>query len=188
VLEGLREPLEDGMVTIARAHGAVRFPAKVLLVAAMNPTHRGRRVEGEQGREEQSRYLSRLSGPLVDRIDLHVEVPAVRFEQLVTARPGASTAALRARVASARALAARRQGEDRPNAHLRGRELDRLAALDDAGRRLLGEAMEGFGLSARAYDKIRRIARTIADLEGVEAIALEHVAEAVSYRILDRAE
>lgn len=186
VLEGLREPLEDGVVTIARAHGAVRFPAKVLLVAAMNPTHRGHRVEGDAGREEQSRYLSRLSGPLIDRIDLHVEVPAVRFEQLVACRVGSGTAALRAKVASARAIAAARQGEDRPNAHLRGRELDRLAVLDDAGRRLLGEAMEQFGLSARAYDKIRRIARTIADLDGVEAIAVEHVAEAVSYRILDR--
>jgi magnesium chelatase family protein len=187
VLESLREPLEDGVVTIARAHGATSFPARVLLVAAMNPTHRGNRVEGERGRVEQDRYLSRLSGPLVDRIDLHVEVSAVPFDQLASKRQGSDTASLRAQVLAARRVAARRQGEGVANAALKGRELDRLAALDADSLRLLGEAMESLGLSARAYDKIRRVARTIADLEGVDAIAVEHVAEAISYRLLDRA-
>ncbi|MGA1046166.1 MAG: YifB family Mg chelatase-like AAA ATPase, partial [Phycisphaerales bacterium] len=138
VLESLREPLEDGVVTIARAHGATSFPARVLLVAARNPPH-------------------------------------------------SDTASLRAKVLAARQVAARRQGEGVANAALKGRDLDRLAALDAGSLRLLGEAMESLGLSARAYDKIRRIARTIADLEGAETIAVEHVAEAISYRLLDRA-
>ena len=187
VLESLREPLEDGVVTIARAHGATSFPARVLLVAAMNPTHRGNRVEGERGRVEQDRYLSRLSGPLVDRIDLHVEVSAVPFDQLASKRQGSDTASLRAKVLAARQVAGQRQGEGVANAALKGRDLDRLAALDAGSLRLLGEAMESLGLSARAYDKIRRIARTIADLESAETIAVEHVAEAISYRLLDRA-
>ena len=186
VLEGLREPLEDGVVTIARAHGSVRFPAEVLLVAAMNPTQRGNRRAGAAGAREQERYLSRLSGPLVDRVDLHVEVPAVPFEQLAGARQGATTEALRERVVAARRCAAARQGADRPNSALRSRELDEFAAIDAASRSLLGEAMQQFGLSARAYDKIRRVARTIADLDGSASPRLEHVAEAVSYRLLDR--
>jgi magnesium chelatase family protein len=186
VLEGLREPLEDGVVTIARAHGSVRFPAEVLLVAAMNPTQRGNRRAGAAGAREQERYLSRLSGPLVDRVDLHVEVPAVPFEQLAGARQGATTETLRERVIGARQRAAARQGPDRPNSALRSRELDAVAPLDAASRSLLGEAMQQFGLSARAYDKIRRVARTIADLDGSESPRLEHVAEAVSYRLLDR--
>ena len=185
VLESLREPLEDGVVTIARAHGATAFPAKVLLVAAMNPTHRGNRSEGERGRVEQDRYLARLSGPLVDRIDLHVEVSAVPFEQLASRKQGSDTATLRSQVLAARAFASARQGA-RVNAALKGRDLDRVATLDAPSIRLLKEAMETFGLSARAYDKIRRIARTIADLDGAETIAVEHVAEAISYRVLDR--
>lgn len=186
VLEALREPLEDGVVTIARAAGSVRFPAKLLLVAAMNPTQRGNRRAGAAGEREMERYLSRLSGPLVDRMDLHVEVPAVPFESLAGRGRGSSTALLRERVAAARSRAAARQGPDRPNSHLRSRELDEWAPLDGASHSLVGEAMAQFGLSARAYDKIRRVARTIADLEGSPAPRLEHVAEAVSYRLLDR--
>jgi len=184
VLESLREPLEDGVVTIARAHGATTFPAQVLLVAAMNPTHRGHRIAGEGGRREQERYLGRLSGPLVDRIDLHVEVSAVPFERLTSCRRESSSSELRRRVDAARAFAAR-QGRP-PASRLRSRSLDEACPLDVAARRLLGEAMEQFGLSARAFDKIRRIARTIADLEACETPTLDHVAEAISYRLLDR--
>ena len=185
VLESLREPLEDGVVTIARAHGATTFPARVLLVAAMNPTHRGNRAAGEAGAREQERYVGRISGPLIDRIDLHVEVSAVPFERLADRTAERSTAELRRKVDAARRHAARR-GDGTVNARLRSRALDEACPLDAASRRLLGEAMEQFGLSARAFDKIRRIARTIADLEQTEVPTIEHVAEAVSYRVLDR--
>ena len=186
VLESLREPLEDGRITIARAHGATSFPASVLLVAAMNPTQRGHRLDGARGRVEQDRYLARLSGPLVDRIDLHVEVTAVPFEQLASRTLGRDTATLRAEVGRARAVAASRQGGGLANAALKGRDLDRIVPLDSTCLGLLREAMESLGLSARAYDKIRRVTRTIADLDGAETPGVEHVAEAISYRVLDR--
>jgi magnesium chelatase family protein len=185
VLESLREPLEDGFVTISRMQGTIRYPARVLLVAAMNPTHRGDRRAGEEGRREMEHYLKRLSGPLVDRIDLHVEVTSVPFGELAGARSGSTTADLRARVLAARAQGAARQGPT-PNGRLRGKELDRHAPLDEPSRTLLGRALTELGLSARAYDKLRRVSRTIADLEGSDAIQLHHVAEAIQYRILDR--
>jgi magnesium chelatase family protein len=185
VLESLREPLEDGFVTISRMQGTLRFPARALLVAAMNPTHRGDRRAGEEGRREQERYLKRLSGPLVDRIDIHVEVRAVPFGELAGAARGTSSTLLRERVRTARERSVARQGTV-PNARLPGRDLDRWAALDEASRSLLGRALTELGLSARAFDKVRRVARTIADLEGSERIELAHVAEAVQYRLLDR--
>ncbi len=185
VLESLREPLEDGHVTISRVQGTIRFPARTLLVAAMNPTHRGDRRAGEEGRREQEQYLKRLSGPLVDRIDLHVEVSAVPFGELASGTRGTRSATMRERVLAARARAMARQGAP-PNARLPGAALDTHAFLEDGSRTLLGRAMAELGLSARAYDKIRRIARTIADLEGTERIALHHIAEAIQYRVLDR--
>jgi magnesium chelatase family protein len=184
-LEALREPLEDGFITVARAHGSARFPARSLLIAAMNPTARGNRTGGAAGAREERRYLERVSGPIVDRIDLHVEVPAVPFDRLVSAPAGASSPELRAEVARVRASQRARQGPTL-NAHLRARALDDVAPLDASGRRLLGEALERLGLSARAYDKVRRVARTIADLDGQPAIRTEHVAEAIQYRVLDR--
>jgi magnesium chelatase family protein len=184
-LEALREPLEDGFITVARAHGSARFPARSILVAAMNPTARGNRRDGTRGAREQEQYMERLSGPIVDRIDLHVEVRAVPFERLASAPTGDGTHELRERVVAARSVQRARQGAVL-NAHLRGNALDTGAALDTAGRALLGEAIEQLGLSARAYDKVRRMARTIADLEGSERINAVHVAEAVQYRILDR--
>lgn len=187
VLESLREPIEDGHVTIARAHGSVRFPSEVMLVAAMNPTAKGNRARGARGAAEQARYMSRLSGPLVDRIDIHVEVAPVPFKQLANARAGSRSAELRERVQAARARQLARNSGGRLNARLRGAELDRHAALDHAARRLLGEALDQLGLSARAYDRVRRVARTIADLEGRDGVELEHVAEAIQYRLLDRA-
>jgi magnesium chelatase family protein len=131
------------------------------------------------------RYLERLSGPVIDRIDLHVEVAAVPFEALVARRPVESTAVLRARVLEARERSRRRQGET-PNAALSGSALDAVAALDVASRDLLRQAMTELGLSARAFDKVRRVARTVADLDGSGGIQPEHVAEAIGYRLLDR--
>lgn len=185
VLESLREPLEDGFVTVSRMQGTIRFPARALLVAAMNPTHRGDRRGGEEGRREQEQYLKRLSGPLVDRIDIHVEVAAVPFGELTGGGRGTSSAVLRERVQAARDRAMARQGAQ-PNARLPGRDLDRFAALDERARGLLGRALAELGLSARAYDKIRRVARTVADLDGSEGVELPHVAEAIQYRLLDR--
>jgi magnesium chelatase family protein len=183
VLEALREPLEDGFVTVSRARGSVRFPARALLVAAMNPTARGDLRAG--GARAMDRYLERLSGPVIDRIDLHVEVAAVPFDALVAQRPAEGTASMRARVLAARERAERRQGAV-PNAALAGATLDASAALDAAGLALLRQAMAELGLSARAFDKVRRMARTIADLEGSDAVRSEHVAEAIGYRLLDR--
>lgn len=184
-LEALREPLEDGFITVARAHGSARFPAQSLLVAAMNPTARGDRAAGAKGDADAASYLARVSGPVVDRIDMHVEVRAVPFNRLAAARGGEGSAELRARVCAARAVQRARQGP-RLNARLRGRGLDQHAHLCDEGRALVGDAVERLGLSARAYDRIRRVARTIADLEEARDIAAHHVAEAVQYRVLDR--
>jgi magnesium chelatase family protein len=183
VLEALREPLEDGFVTVSRARGAARFPARALLVAAMNPTARGDLRVG--GSSAMDRYLERLSGPVIDRIDLHVEVAAVPFDALVARKPVESTATLRSRVLEARERGRRRQG-DVPNAALLGAALDAAAPLDAASRDLLRQAMAELGLSARAFDKVRRVARTVADLEGSGGIRPEHVAEAIGYRLLDR--
>lgn len=183
VLEALREPLEDGFVTVSRARGTARFPARALLIAAMNPTARGDMGQGSRRAVEQ--YLSRLSGPVIDRIDLHVEVRAVSFAALSGTRAATSTAELREKVLIARARAVNRQGET-PNARLVGGALDRVAVLDDESRSIVQQAMTELGLSARAYDKIRRVARTIADLDGAELIRAQDIAEAVQYRILDR--
>lgn len=185
VLETLRQPMEDHVVTIARAHGTVRFPASFMLVAAMNPTPRGDVAPGEVGRREMERYLSWLSGPLLDRIDIHVEAPAVPFSELGSKRPGTSTATLRERVLRARERSRARQG-DTPNARLRGKDLDCLVELKPSARGLLEQALAQLGLSARAYDKVRRTARTIADVEGSDEVLPEHVGEAVQYRLLDR--
>ena len=184
VLESLREPLEDGNVTIARAQSTTRFPARFMLVAALNPTQGG---HADGGGAEQARYLGRLSGPLVDRVDLHVEVPAVAFRELASTTRGASTEAMAAAVRAARDVQATRQGPGRTNRELAGRDLDGHATLDEQSQELLGRAMRELGLSARAYDKIRRVSRTIADLERSSVIAMHHVAEAIQYRLLDRA-
>ncbi|MGB0767339.1 MAG: YifB family Mg chelatase-like AAA ATPase [Phycisphaeraceae bacterium] len=187
VLETLRQPLEDGQVTIARAHSSITFPAQFMLVCAMNPTPKGDKPADAFGQREMDRYLAKLSGPLIDRIDIHVEVPKVPYQQLTGKRTGSSSADLRKQVLAARAAASERNGGPlKRNALLSGRELDRHAALDDAGKDVLKQAMTELGLSARAYDKVRRIARTIADLDQSESVQLAHVAEAISYRLLDR--
>ncbi len=192
VLETLRQPLEDHVVTIARSHSAVRFPASFMLVAAMNPTPKGDMATDEFSRRAMDRYLARLSGPLIDRIDIHVEAPAVPWKQLAgglggeSGPRGTSSAQMREQVLAARARQHRRQGTLAPNSRLSGRQLDKLAPMSEDAKVMLGQAMTELGLSARAYDKIRRVARTIADLEGVEQLTSAHVGEAVQYRLLDR--
>lgn len=188
VLETLRQPLEDHQVTIARSHSAPRFPADFMLVAAMNPTPKGDMPKGEAGRRDMDKYLAKLSGPLIDRIDIHVEAPAVPFKQLSgqTGPRGTDSAAMRAQVLAARQRQAARQGAATPNARLGARKLDTLAPMTEEARSILGQAITELGLSARAYDKIRRVARTIADIDGADTLQAQHVAEAVQYRLLDR--
>lgn len=188
VLDTLRQPLEDGSVTVSRAHSSVRFPASFMLVAAMNPTAKGTLPDSVAGRREMEKYLSRVSGPLIDRIDIHIEVPPVPWAQLNAGKDaprGTGTREMRERVAAARAAQHARQGVH-PNARLSGRELDAHAPMTEQARAMLGEAMTGYGLSARAFDKIRRVSRTIADLDSSPTITDAHVAEAVQYRLLDR--
>ncbi|MSR40784.1 MAG: ATP-binding protein [Phycisphaerales bacterium] len=186
VLEGLREPLEDGFISIARASSRVRFPARPLLIAAMNPSHAGGFGNSPQSMRDQERYIGKLSGPLLDRIDIHVAVRAVGFAALTSRREGMNSARMRAIVEEARLRMDARQGPARPNAFLRSRELDQFAALDAPSSELLSEAIAALGLSARAYDKVRRVARTVADMEGSKNVLEAHVAEAVQYRLLDR--
>ena len=185
VLETLRQPLEDHVVTIARANATVTFPANFMLIAALNPTPRGDMAPGEVGKREMDRYLSRISGPLLDRVDIHVEAPAVPWKELRGKPVGTSTAQMREQVDVARANQTKRQG-DTPNARLSGKQLDELAVMTDAAADMLGRALTEFGLSARAYDKIRRVSRTIADFDGIGTLDVEQISEAVQYRLLDR--
>ena len=190
VLETMRQPLEEGKVTISRAAGTMTFPAQFMLVAAMNPSPDGK-MPGESTctpRQIQA-YLGRISGPLLDRIDLHVEVPAVKFRDIAGAQTGETSAQVRARVVAARKVQQERFAA-RPkitcNARMGSREIKQYCVLDEATMDLLKLAMTDKGLSARAYDRILKVARTIADLAGAEAIDAEHVSEAIQYRSLDR--
>lgn len=194
VLEGLRQPLEDGEITICRARSRATFPARPLLVAAVNPCPCG--FGGDPQRrctcsaERVRAYRARLSGPLLDRIDLQIALPPVSVSDLQGSRLGESSAEVRARVLAARAVQTLRftRGEvmASTNADLGPRDLPRVAAPDDAGRRVLLAAVERLGLSARAYGKVLRVARTIADLDHSDAVRAVHVAEAIHTRLLDR--
>ncbi|MBM3821615.1 MAG: YifB family Mg chelatase-like AAA ATPase [Verrucomicrobia bacterium] len=190
VLETMRQPLEEGRVTISRAAGSVTFPSQFMLVAAMNPSPDGK-MPGESrcSPREIQNYLGRVSGPLLDRIDLHVEVPAVPFKDMAAAAPGETSAAIRARVITAR----HRQQErfkNRPrltcNARMGARDLKQYCPLDTTCLDLLKAVMTDQNLSARAYDRIIKVARTIADLAGQETINPDHVGEAIGFRSLDR--
>ena len=190
VLETLRQPLEEGRVTISRAAGSMTFPSQFMLVAAMNPTPDGKMPGESQSSPKQiQNYLGRISGPLLDRIDLHVEVPAVKFQEIASGQAGESSAQIRERVIAAR----RRQHErfaEKPritcNARMGSRELKAYCALDEQTMELLKFAMNDMRLSARAYDRILKVARTIADLAGGSAIAADHISEAIQFRSLDR--
>ena len=192
VLEMIRQPLEDGFITVSRAKGTIRFPAQFMLVAAMNPCPCGyfgtdaRACKCTPGQIE--RYLSKISGPLVDRIDIHIEVPAISFSRLRSRSGQLGSARMRQDVGRARQIQTRRGGNSGgfTNARMTHKQVEKFCSLDSAGEMMLKQAMTEFGLSARAHDKICKVARTIADLSGVEQIGPEHIAEAISYRKLDR--
>jgi magnesium chelatase family protein len=188
VLESLRQPLEDRQVTIVRARRAVTYPTDFMLVAALNPCPCGYLGSAVRtctcSTAAVGGYRARLSGPLVDRIDLHVDVPALPYQQLAEATPGEPTAAVRARVAAARSR--QRARESGWNARLGAAALARMAPIDGAGHALLERAAARLGLSARAITRVRRVARTIADLEGSAAVRAVHLAETLQYRVLDQ--
>lgn len=191
-METLRQPLEDGVVTVSRVNGTVTFPCNVMLVAAMNPCPCG--FYGHPTRPctcsdaAVSRYLSRVSGPLLDRIDLHIEVPPVNFDNLVSDKKEEASAEIKARVDAAREIQADRFMGTKVtcNAQITPEMLHEVCRTAPAADALLKNAFEKFGLSARAYDRVLKVSRTIADLDGSQDIEARHAAEAVRYRTLDR--
>ncbi len=191
VLEVLRQPLEDGKVTISRAAQSLEFPSRFQLVAAMNPCPCGFFGDARRAcvcsQPQIRRYLARLSGPLLDRIDLHVEVPRLNATELMNRAPGETSADVRERVIKARSRQLQRFGGEGIgcNAQIKARHLRELP-LEDAARDLLKTAIHQFSLSARAYDRILKVAQTISDLDAADTIQLHHIAEAINYRTLDR--
>jgi len=193
VLEVLRQPLEDGYVTISRSRLSVTYPANFMLVCAMNPCPCGHYTDPTK---ECSclpymiqKYLTKISGPLLDRIDLHIEVPAVRYRELASKESSESSERIRERVTAARELqAARFRGRKGlfANADMQSKDIREFCQIDDAGEQLLKMAMTKLGLSARGYDRILKVARTIADLGAAVVIRPEHISEAIQYRTLDR--
>lgn len=192
VLEMIRQPLEHGYVTVSRAKRTIRYPAKFMCVVALNPCpcgYYGSRIKRCRCTPSQiEKYLAKVSGPLMDRIDMHIEVPAITFSRLRAGSDNQSSAAIRGRVLAARAIQAARFSDSpgKTNAHMTHKELEQYCRLDQPSQMLLKQAMDSLGLSARAHDKICKVARTIADLEGTEQIRQEHLAEAIGYRRLDR--
>ncbi len=192
VLEVLRQPLEDGVVTISRAKSSITYPARFMLVGAMNPCPCG--YFGDSYREctctpsQIDRYRSKISGPLLDRIDMHITVGRVRYEDIMDMQPGENSESIRERINKARTIQEERYRNDGIffNAHLDSKRIRKYCSIDKESRSLLNAAMEKFGFSARAVDRVLKMAKTIADLEGVEEIKTPHIAEAIQYRTLDR--
>ena len=194
VLEVLRQPMEDGTVTVSRVSGSACFPSRFMLVCAMNPCkcgwygHPSGRCRCSQN--DVRRYQSRVSGPLLDRIDIIIEVPALEYEELRRKAPAESSLTIRKRVNEARAVQRKRFPDDESmcNAHMGSRELRHFCSLGPEGEELMRDAFDNMGLSARSHDRILRVARTIADLDGSEEILVEHLAEAIQYRSFDFSE
>ena len=192
-LEVLRQPLEDGIVTIARAATSVVYPARFVLVAAMNPCPCG--FFGDSRREcvctplQVQKYMAKISGPLLDRIDLHVEVPSVKYQELSDTGKSESSDAIRKRVQKARNIQGKRFKSAKNiycNAHMQSSHIKKYCCFDEAGKELLKNAVEKLGLSARAYDRVLKVALTIADLDESSVIKTSYIAEAIQYRSLDR--
>jgi len=192
VLEVLRQPLEEGKVTIARASASLTYPSRFMLVAAMNPCPCGYFTDPTRNcvctPTAVQRYRSKVSGPLLDRIDLHIEVPAVHFRDLTIETVDESSETIQKRVQVARAFQTARYQEEgiRSNAQLRPRHLKKFCQIDAQSKKLVELAMERLGLSARAYNRILKVARSIADLDQRESISTADISEAVQYRSLDR--
>ena len=191
VLEVMRQPLEDREVTISRAKFTINYPASFMLVASMNPSPSGYFPDDPNNTSsifEMQRYMNKLSGPLIDRIDIHIEVPKVEFEQLADKRKGEKSESIRNRVLRARQIQTERFQNSviNYNAQMGPKEIEQYCALDESSMNLIRNAMEKLNLSARAYDRILKVARTIADLEASDNIKTAHIAEAIQYRSLDR--
>jgi magnesium chelatase family protein len=193
VLEVMRQPLEDRIVSVSRAKFSVEYPASFMLVASMNPcpcgyyNHPEKECLCSPGMVQ--KYLNRISGPLLDRIDIHLEVVPVPFNKLAESMPSESSAAIRERVTRARQIQAERFHDQRGihcNAQMNSKLLRKYCVIDSTGQQMLKNAMEKLGLSARAYDRILKVSRTIADLDGSDQIKPAHLAEAIQYRSLDR--
>lgn len=192
VLEVMRQPLEDRIVTISRAKFTITYPASFMLIASMNPYPSGYFPNDPKNTstiQEMQRYMNKISGPLLDRIDIHVEVSPVPFDDLSDKRKGESSSEIRARVVEARKIQTQRYKTAEGihyNAQIGPKQLDEFCLLDDVSKNLLKSAIEKLGLSARAYDRILRVGRTIADLDKSEVIQAHHIGEAIQYRSLDR--
>ena len=189
-LETLRQPLEDGVVTITRATGSLTLPSRFMLVCAMNPCrcgwygHPSGRCTCSAGSVEA--YQSRISGPMLDRIDLHIDVPAVEFDKLHGGPTPESSADIRRRVNAARARQRARLGESGCNARMTTAEIRRDCVLDAESSAMLSAAFDALGMTARSYDRVLRVARTVADLEGSDRVETPHLAEALAFRTMDR--
>jgi magnesium chelatase family protein len=193
VLEVMRQPLEDREVTISRAKFTVTYPSSFMLVASMNPSPSGFFNDPDAPQtsspHEMQRYMNKISGPLLDRIDIHIEVTPVPFEKLSDDRKAESSVEIRKRVTNAREIQSARfesMSAIHYNAQMSTKHIREFCALDEPSKELLKNAMERLNLSARAYDRILKVARTIADLEAAESVASHHIAEAIQYRSLDR--
>ncbi|HEX3019813.1 MAG TPA: YifB family Mg chelatase-like AAA ATPase [Chitinispirillaceae bacterium] len=193
VLENLRQPLEDGKVTISRALMSLSYPARFMLAVALNPCPCGYYTDTRHKcsckPEQIQKYMARISGPLLDRIDIHVEVPALSYDELSRKTPGQDSASLREKVSLARQTQLKRFKTDKRlycNAHMESRHIRKYCDLTEECQGLLRNAIEKLGLSARAYDRILKVARTVADIDGKETIEAAHISEAIQYRSLDR--